>query len=55
MIMFKDLNIKLLLLGCENGHKNANAYEHNLRVNSKDKSEIFDKTLVIISEYLKII
>ena len=53
--MFKDLNIKLLLLGGENGHKNANAYEHNLRVNSKDKSEIFEKTLTTISEYLKII
>ena len=35
--MFKDLNIKLLLLGGENGHKNANAYEHNLRLNFKDK------------------
>ena len=49
------LKHKISILGLENGYKNANAYEHNLRVNSKDKSEIFDKTLVIISEYLKII
>ena len=49
------LKHKISILGLENCYKNANVYEHNLRVNSKDKSEIFDKTLVIISEYLKII
>ena len=49
------LKHKISILGLENGYRNANAYEHNLRVNSKDKSEIFEKTLTTISEYLKII
>ena len=49
------LKHKISILGLENGYKNANAYEHNLRLNFKDKSKIFHKTLVIISDYLKII
>lgn len=46
---------KISILGLEKGYEEANKFEHNLREDSLQGVEDFDKILQTISEYLKTI
>ena len=47
------LKHKISILGLEKSYEIANKFEHNLRDNSLEGEEDFDKILLVITAYLK--
>jgi HPt (histidine-containing phosphotransfer) domain-containing protein len=44
---------KISILGLDKSYEKANEFEHNLRENSLSGIRDFEKTLIVISEYIK--